>query len=342
VTLNITPVARWLMAQSSDFRTTSADTKGKRIVESRTAQKQFVLHYPKWSGLLCYTGVATAKGPGFSHDTAVWLERLLEHSPTQRRSPEDVVGLVISEGSTWLRRVPAEDRCTTFTMIAYDEKSIPRVWVISNFERPGQPRKWVGEDDLFLTSFRVRHPKIIVTGWAPAVLTDQEESLLDILAFMPDQDKLSDAVAMINRDAAERAKRSDDDEEEVSKECVVATLSPDGSGQILVYGDLPDEFVPCVILGGKSLDLAAPLKQQGSTGRMLDSISWPDRKQTLSAGVQSAVVIRFRDPWGFKWPDDPNATPRPKVPVTITTQPNDQSRPGSTPTTVEWLHREGS
>lgn len=39
------------------------DGHGKRIIDSSTAQKQFVLQYPKWSGLLCYTGIAKYRVP---------------------------------------------------------------------------------------------------------------------------------------------------------------------------------------------------------------------------------------------------------------------------------------
>jgi hypothetical protein len=112
VTLNITPVARWLISQSSDFRLSHVDNNGKRIIDSSTAQKQFVLHYPKWSGLLCYTGIAKYRAPGFSHDTATWLQRVLEHPPGQQRSPEDVVSVVMGEGNTWLRRIPPKTAAT--------------------------------------------------------------------------------------------------------------------------------------------------------------------------------------------------------------------------------------
>jgi hypothetical protein len=138
LTLNITTVAAWLMSQTSDFRTTHHDIKSKSVVvERHTAQKQFVLLYPTWSGLLCYTGVAAARGTGFStpHDTAEWLEKLLEHPYDQPRSPQEIASLIMSEGDTWLPKVvPPKDRRSTFTMIAYDG-AIPRLWMISNFKK---------------------------------------------------------------------------------------------------------------------------------------------------------------------------------------------------------------
>src|SRR3546814_12687434 len=81
MTLNITVAARWMMTQSSDFRL----TRGGHLV-SDAAQKQVVLHYRDWAGVVCYTGVASAPG----HDTAVWLEQVLTH-PSAHRSPAMVV-----------------------------------------------------------------------------------------------------------------------------------------------------------------------------------------------------------------------------------------------------------
>jgi hypothetical protein len=165
VTLNITPTARWLMAQSSDFRLTSVGEDGKRVIESETGQKQVVLHYPDLSGLVCYTGVAKYRLPGRpSHDTAAWLQKVLEHPADERRRPQDVVDLLIREGSVWLRKIRPEDRRHTFTMITYDEKAKPHVYVISNFERPGQPSKPTGADKLFCTPIRPRGPRCALPG----------------------------------------------------------------------------------------------------------------------------------------------------------------------------------
>lgn len=312
MTLNITPVARWLMIQSSDFRLTSI-RNGKRVIESHTAQKQFILHYPKWSGLVCYTGIATYDdGRGFRHDTATWLQSMLEHPPDQQRSPEDVVR-VLREANTWLRRIRADQRFHTFTMLAYDKKGVPRVWVLSTFERPGQPPKTVGEDDLLCTRTRVSGPQCIVTGWAPAVSKAQKDAILDELAHAPDRDDMSAAVAIVNREASANAADT------VSPECIVAALSPDGSGQVTVYGSLPKEFLPSVILRGVSLPIANVLKQQGLTDQMLDAVSWPPRSQTL--GGNTAVAQSFRPISGYKWPDDPTATPRKKVPVKVDFKP---------------------
>ena len=59
MTLNITVAAHSLMAQSSDFLLTQKEQDGSRSAVHEAAQKQVVLHYMDWSGLVCYTGLAS-------------------------------------------------------------------------------------------------------------------------------------------------------------------------------------------------------------------------------------------------------------------------------------------
>jgi hypothetical protein len=85
----------------------------------------------------------------------------------------------------------------------------------------------------------------------------------------------------LNREASANA------EDTVSKECIVATLSPDGSGQVAVYGILPKEFRPTVILSDMTLPpVADVLSQHGLTDQMLDAVSWPPRSQTLNGTLR--------------------------------------------------------
>lgn len=54
-------------------------------------------------------------------------------------SGAQLVDLLIKKGSVWLRKIKPEDRRHTFTLITYDEKTKPHVYVISNYKYPGQP-----------------------------------------------------------------------------------------------------------------------------------------------------------------------------------------------------------
>jgi hypothetical protein len=71
MTLNITLASPWMLAQTSDFRLTRG---GTALALSDAAQKQIVLHYPHWSGLLCYTGAASFG----THDTGPRVQQAVQ------------------------------------------------------------------------------------------------------------------------------------------------------------------------------------------------------------------------------------------------------------------------
>jgi hypothetical protein len=113
VTLNLTLAARWMIVQTSDFRLTT----GPSTPPEETAQKQVVLKYRHWTGLLCYTGIAR----WFSHDTAQWLDRILTHGPGEQRQPREILEVLVKQGG-WLRRVHEARRRHTFTLTLFANK----------------------------------------------------------------------------------------------------------------------------------------------------------------------------------------------------------------------------
>jgi hypothetical protein len=307
MTLNITLAARWLMAQSSDFRLTHKKADGTTGIFDSAAQKQFVLHYPEWSGLLCYTGIAKHN----QHDTAEWLQQVLVHPFGEPRGPRDVADIVASQASTSLRDIPKNVRWLTFTLIAYDKRERPHVWVISNYQSIDGPDLSEPADKFSISHDGPRGDiRCIVTGWDRAVMPDQKAELADLLRRKPQPETLSDAIGLVNRDAS----MSPESEHTISKECVVATLLPDGSGQVLVYGNLPKQFIPSFIMNGVEPASAVPAaKEAVGPGRMLSVVRWAERKLTLEhAHRTSAVLMHFRPISGYKWPDEPGATPWPE------------------------------
>lgn len=284
MTLNITVAARWLMAQSSDFRLT---VPGGTV--SETSQKQVVLQYTGWSGLVCYTGVA---GYG-SHDTATWLADVLTHDPGQR-SPEQVVNRLIEEATVWLCRVPLRSRFHTFTMITY-ERGKPNVYVVSNYQRPNGPQLASPADKLFLTRRRPRRPRCIVTGYSPAVLDPQCEALEGLLASVPSPEQLRHAVAATSRESSTRAGGT------VGESCVVAHLCPDGSGEAQVFGNLSEEFLPTMITNGHNVASLVPLvmNQAGRSGphRLVGATWSANGPATAMVGAYRALSQQAGSGW---------------------------------------------
>jgi hypothetical protein len=306
MTLNITLAARWLMAQSSDFRLTCRKKDGTAGIVESAAQKQFVLHYPEWSGLLCYTGIAKHD----KHDTVEWLQQVLTHPGDEQRGPRDVADAVASQASSSLRSIPKKHRRLTFTLIAYDRRERPHVWVISNYQSIDSPDLPAPADKFNISHDGPRSDiRCIVTGWDRAVTHGQRSELEDLLRHKPEPEKFSDAIGLVNRDASSSPESNDT----ISKECVVATLLPDGSGEVLVYGNLPKQFIPTFIMNGMIPSLAIPeAKTAVGQGQMLSVVRWAERRLTLEhVNRVSAVFSHFRPISGYKWPDDPDATPWP-------------------------------
>ena len=101
------------VVQTSDFRL----TVGPGRPPEETAQKQVVLKYRHWTGLLCYTGIAR----WFGHDTAQWLTRVLTHGPGEQRQPREVLEALVQQGG-WLKRVRPDRRRHTFTLTLFANK----------------------------------------------------------------------------------------------------------------------------------------------------------------------------------------------------------------------------
>ena len=264
MTLNITVAARWLMGMSSDFRLSS---NGKPL--SDCAPKQAVMHNAGWSGLLCYNGVAQYG----KHDTAAWLEEVLQHEWGTQRSSQQIVDALMKEGNAWLSRIPAKHRRHTFTMATYEDGN-PFVHVISNYERPGQPDLPTAAKTLFHRRIKPRGPRCIVLGQDQAVSEQKRKHLEDALAVQPPSpESLREAIAKANREAAPLAEPNT-----VSEACVVAYMSRDGSGQMNVYGDVIGEFMPPLMLSGMPLaeQLRASMAQVGAVGpQSVGGIGWP-------------------------------------------------------------------
>lgn len=221
---------------------------------------------------------------------------MLTHKIGQR-SPAQVVNRLCEEGTTWLRRVPAKFRHHTFTMITY-ERGTPRVYVISNFERPNGPRLKDAAGALFCTSVRPRGPRCIVTGWSPAVVDSQRTELADLLASAPSPQRLREAIALTSRDASVRGQGT------VGESCVVSHLCPDGSGQASVFGNLPAEFIPTMIVRGENVATRFPdvTAQAGLSGpHRLVGATWTANGETT---MLLGVFRELSQQSGSGWPTD--------------------------------------
>jgi hypothetical protein len=275
VTLNLTLAARWMIVQTSDFRLTT----GPKPV-SETAQKQVVLKYRNWTGLLCYTGIAR----WLSHDTAQWLTRILTHGPGEQRSPREIAEVLVKEGG-WLRRVHINRRRHTFTLTLFANK-LPWVCMISNCQRAGQNDLPQPLDHFIVTCHRPRPSGVYVTGWSDAVNDTDRRELLDHLSSERDPHVLRRSAANVSRRCAGKSQQM------VGENCVVAHLLPDGSGEVQVFGNPGEAFVPTMIVNGENVAKFAPIvfgEAGATTPQRLVGATW------TPSGTRAAMLASFRD-----------------------------------------------
>jgi hypothetical protein len=287
MTLNIAVATRKVLALSSDFRLTQAGS-GHPLSDSE--QKLFVLHYQRWSGLLCYTGVAKYR----YHDTGRWLKDVLTH-PRGERSPDSILNILVQDGSAWLRRMP-EGTCHTFTLVVF-LKGVPHVYTVSNFQWADGHFFEKPLDTFKVAPARTKTQRITRTGWSQAI-TEAQVQRLEAQASALSLKDLRYAVACTNRDAASRSKGT------VSENCVVAHLLSDGSGELEVFGNLQSPFVPTLISRGANtaefLRLAA--QQAGEIGHhRLVGTTWSANE------VATSMLLAYRllsAQTGDGWPVD--------------------------------------
>lgn len=298
MTLNITLAARWMLVQSSDFRLTKL---GTLTPLSDTAQKQFVLHYLEWSGLLCYTGIAEFG----RHSTADWLSNLLEHEHGER-SRDEVIRTIVTEGNRWLGKVPLLDRFHTFTLATFEGKA-PLVTLISTFERGGGPVPDNPGRKLMVTHLKPRGPRTIVTGQSPLVTDRPRAELERALARKTDPLHLRLKVALASRSTSGPSNGT------VGEACIVSHMLPDGSGEAQVFGNTTASFVPSLIVAGNDLARTVPhaVNQAGTTGpHRLVGATW---NRNGEMGVMLGAYREIAKQTGDGWPDYSAGVPKPAV-----------------------------
>ncbi|TQM46133.1 hypothetical protein FB388_3539 [Pseudonocardia cypriaca] len=301
MTLNITVVSSWLIGQTSDFKLFRSN--GNRRDYDDSSQKQVVIKYPSWAGLLCYTGVAEHD----SHKTAEWLIEMLTHDDGRHRTPNGITKILAKEGSSWLRSVPRKYRYHTFTL-TYFQKGVPHLQVISNFQRAAGRNIDEPLDRFIVSHFRPREPRCIVTGTevyrvSPSVtkpiMTAEERAQLErAITDTSDLQRFRRRMAEASRGCASRAPRY------ISQNCVSSHLLPDGSGEMQLFGNMNEKYLPSLIVAGHDLSPSVPLalEQSGSQDlpHRLVGATWTADRTGMAAMVYAVRELRRQTGTGWE------------------------------------------
>jgi hypothetical protein len=212
------------------------------------------------------------------------LDRVLTHGPGEQRQPREVLEALVKEGG-WLRRVDEVQRRHTFTLTLFANK-VPWVCMVSNYQRAGQNDLPQPLDHFIITCHRPRPSRVYVTGWSDAVDDTDRRELLEHLSTERDPVALRRCAAHVSRRCAGKSQQM------VGENCAVAHLLPDGSGEVQVFGNLEEEFIPTMIVNGENIAAFVPegLRQAGATRpHRLVGATW------TPSGVRAMMLTSFRD-----------------------------------------------
>jgi hypothetical protein len=226
MTLIITVLTKQTIYQSADFRLTDAES-GQPFPDTST--KLVTLHYGEWDGFVAYTGIGRwEKRGGTPLDTSdfvvQWLEGLYPATPA------DVAGRVRDRATNLLSTVKAEpDRKRLTFILAAFVAGTPQLAIISNFEDCCGRNDAKAEPQFTVSNMRFRRrPRIVVSGWKPAVSPQERRLRERIIHRLPDDPaRVRRMLAEINAEAA----RSPEAQDMISPECSVVSVRADGQGR---------------------------------------------------------------------------------------------------------------
>jgi hypothetical protein len=267
MTLNISLISRYIMAQSSDLRLTDPQM-GKPA--ANPSPKQIEIVYFSWRAIIGYSGVANLE----NCDTHQWLVDLLKHplgAPEPRLA--DVVELIRQRASKALTNVPHKNRRHTFMILAFIGTK-PIAYMISNYQGFNFRDKSSADNALTTTSHRPgRRPLVRAIGALD--VTREDKRLLKLLPHsgMSD-DTIGKILASINRKAWERC----GPEGSISEGCVSYVLHANGIGGSVTRAEIQSEFLPLTLFHGiDTTQQIRDLMDQGIISHPLTPITLVER-----------------------------------------------------------------
>ncbi len=257
MTLNISLLSRYVMAQSSDLRLTNPQTGA--LVED-ISPKQVEITYFTWRAVIGYSGVAELEG----HRTHKWLADLLAH-PMGEKEPQlaDIVELIRQEASKALAKVRRDYCRHTFVILAFVGRK-PIAYMISNYQRFDARDKDIKDiiaSELFVTRYQPGRAVVRLAGVGSAVMRTDKRLLRSLLRNGRGDNVIGDTLASVNRKAWERLGPRGP----VSEGCITHVLRAEGTGGYVTRAEIQEGFLPqSLMLGLNTPKLIADLIAKGS------------------------------------------------------------------------------
>jgi len=233
MTLLLTAMNTAAIHQSSDYRLTDLST-GKPVEDSAGA-KQVSFGGMDFAAQISFTGVASVGGVGIRD----LISKVV--APVTRASElQAVVGSLATAGTDAIKNVALDKRFVTILLAVTQGGKLPRVFLISNADRPDAARLQSPLGVLEVHEVVALSPRALICGLTAAVSLADRKLLRQLSRSSQSSGQIRNVLAEINKRAAGSSKGG------ISAECMVSSLLADGtrsSQNIGLVAGIPDAFV---------------------------------------------------------------------------------------------------
>ena len=285
MTLLLTIVSATGIHQSSDYRLTNVTTQPPTPIEDALGSKQLDFSFGAWSAHISFTGIAQAGG----RKTRDWIYETLSRAP-QSSDVSTVMDDLATSASNELRSVSDPVRKLTIVVSTWEASGTPRLFIISNFERPDGLPLTETLDDFQVYEIVSHKPQVFIFRFGSAVSVADRKLLENLARGNRAPADIRPVLARIN---ARSARQSDG---WISEGCLVTSLLTGGKATWENFGRTPG--VPAGLEGlGKvlrTLDPEGPPVFVRGGGVREDKRS-KDSVLTINSSEGSTVFLKLKN-----------------------------------------------
>jgi hypothetical protein len=233
MTLLLTAMNPVAIHQSSDYRLT--DLNSGKAIEDSAGAKQISFGGMDFAAQISFTGVAAVGGLS----TRELISKLVA-SGTKASEIEGIVTRLIEMCTAATKGLPPEKRFLTVLLAVTKEGRLPRVFLLSNADRPDGPRLVTPLEILERHEIVASSPRTLICGFTDAVSITDRRLLRQLSQSGQPTPEIQAALAEINKRAAAKSRGW------ISPECMVGSLLADGTRSSQNVGSAPgisDAFV---------------------------------------------------------------------------------------------------
>jgi uncharacterized membrane protein len=262
VTLNLVLATKEAIHLASDFRLSTQDKAGGRIVLSDHSPKLVAIVEDNFQAVVTYCGVGSFAPSDSYVDTYMYIKEWITQSYRPDLIFAQLLELIKQGATVWMeeiRRLHKSNHMHSFIVAGFEETR-PMLGLVSNFETFEQQH---AVDVFNVHRHTVIGNEFFIFGARTSVRRDDRRRLLSLAGMSVGSSQVRTSLAEVIAHAHEAPQS----EGSVSRSCYAYTLNSNGYGQGMLYGDVDGEMTPVTLLKGR--DLSGSLSLRAAPGKHL-------------------------------------------------------------------------